>query len=172
MANFYNGALGRAPYPTESNSWTSQLRQAYYQGQSSELQTASYMGRQLFKSQEYANRGRDNHWFVYDLYWAYLQRAPDAGGWAFWEGQANANGRDAVRVAFEVSGDFADKVATLCPRGSTAPAPVPLDGLASLSFDSTTNRITTSGFQYDAAGNQTRIVRADGSAQKYCFWAD
>jgi RHS repeat-associated protein len=32
-----------------------------------------------------------------------------------------------------------------------------------------TNRINTAGFQYNAAGNQTRIVRADGSAQKFQY---
>lgn len=31
----------------------------------------------------------------------------------------------------------------------------PTDGLASLAYDSSTNRITTPGFNYDAAGNQT-----------------
>ncbi len=169
VTNFYSGALARSPNSAELNSWTSQLREAYYLGQSQEIATASYMGRQLFKSQEYASRNRSDHDFVGDLYWAYLQRAPDQGGWDFWTSQVGANGRDAVRDAFATSGEFAAKVASLCPRGSTAPTPVPTDGLASLTFDSATNRITTAGFQYDAAGNQTRIVRGDGSAQKFQY---
>ncbi|MDX6403199.1 MAG: hypothetical protein QOH70_654 [Blastocatellia bacterium] len=80
IKNFYQAALNRQPNPNELQSWSSQFRQAYYQGQSQLRATAQYMGRQLFKSQEYANRGRDTHWYVYDLYWAYLQRQPDAGG--------------------------------------------------------------------------------------------
>jgi RHS repeat-associated protein len=48
-------------------------------------------------------------------------------------------------------------------------APISADGLTTVSYDVTTNRINTSGFQYDAAGNQTRIVRADGSAQKFQY---
>ena len=44
---------------------------------------------------------------------------------------------------------------------------IPRDGYASLSYDAASNRITTAGFQYDAAGNQTRVVRADGSAVFY-----
>ncbi len=127
------------------------------------------MGRQLFKSPEYANRNRDNHWFVYDLYWAYLQRDPDSGGWSGWENAVTTIGRDAVRAGFEQSTEFATKVSTLCPGSTGSSAPIPTDGLASLAFDSATNRITTAGFQYDAAGNQTRIVRADGSAQKFQY---
>src|SRR6185436_1911632 len=78
------------------------------------------------------------------------------------------NGRDNVRLGFDASQEFASKVASLCP-GSAGSAPVPLDGLASLAYDAATNRITTAGFSYDAAGNQTRIVRAVGSAQKYQY---
>ncbi len=39
---------------------------------------------------------------------------------------------------------------------------IPTDGTPNLSYDSTNNRITTSGYQYDAAGNQTRAKAADG----------
>ena len=122
VTNFYTGALARSPNSSELNSWTSQLREAYYLGQSQEIATASYMGRELFKSQEYANRNRSDHDFVGDLYWAYLQRAPDQAGWDWWTSQVSVSGRDAVRDAFATSDEFAAKVATLCPRGSTAPA--------------------------------------------------
>jgi RHS repeat-associated protein len=43
------------------------------------------------------------------------------------------------------------------------------DGLASVSYDAATNRITNAGFEYDAAGNQMRKVRIDGSAQKFQY---
>lgn len=46
---------------------------------------------------------------------------------------------------------------------------IPADGLTTVSYDTTTNRINTAGFQYDAAGNQTRIVQAGGSAQKFQY---
>lgn len=168
VKNFYQGALARQPNSAELQSWSSQLRQAYYQGQAQQLATAQYMGRQIFKSSEYANRNRDDHSYVYDLYKAYLQREPDPPGWDFWTNQVAIGGRDNVRLGFELSQEFANKVASLCP-GSGGAAPVPLDGLANLSYDPATNRITTSGFTYDAAGNQTRIVRADGSGQKFQY---
>lgn len=46
------------------------------------------------------------------------------------------------------------------PRGQSVE--IPRDGHESLSFDPTSNRITTTGFGYDAAGNQTQIVQPDG----------
>ena len=39
---------------------------------------------------------------------------------------------------------------------------MPTDGIPNLAFSSASNRITTSGFQYDSAGNQTRALAADG----------
>ncbi|MEK6325299.1 MAG: FG-GAP-like repeat-containing protein [Acidobacteriota bacterium] len=46
---------------------------------------------------------------------------------------------------------------------------VPRDGLASVSYDQATNRINTAGWEYDAAGNQTRAQRSDGSWQRYVY---
>lgn len=48
-------------------------------------------------------------------------------------------------------------------------ASIPRDGLATMSYDNATNRITSSGFSYDAAGNQTRVVHAEGSAQRFQY---
>ena len=39
---------------------------------------------------------------------------------------------------------------------------MPRDGIAALSYENTSNRITTSGFEYDNAGNQTRAIAEDG----------
>jgi RHS repeat-associated protein len=46
---------------------------------------------------------------------------------------------------------------------------VPRDGLANVSYDQATNRINTSGWEYDAAGNQTRLQRADLSWQRHVY---
>ncbi len=169
VKNFYQASLNRQPNAVELQSWTDQLRQAYYQSPSQLLSTANYMGRQIFKSTEYANRGRTDYWFVYDLYKAYLQREPDQAGWDFWTGQVGSNGRDAVRLGFEGSQEFANKIASLCPGTLPGSLAIPLDGIANLAYDETSNRISTSGFAYDKGGNQVRIVRPDGSAQKYQY---
>ncbi|HVQ38640.1 MAG TPA: RHS repeat-associated core domain-containing protein, partial [Pyrinomonadaceae bacterium] len=39
---------------------------------------------------------------------------------------------------------------------------IPLDGHANLSYDTSSNRITTTGFAYDAAGNQVRALAPGG----------
>ncbi|MGI8639948.1 MAG: RHS repeat-associated core domain-containing protein [Pyrinomonadaceae bacterium] len=39
---------------------------------------------------------------------------------------------------------------------------IPRDGIANLAYDTTGNRITTAGFEYDVAGNQTRALAEDG----------
>jgi RHS repeat-associated protein len=53
---------------------------------------------------------------------------------------------------------------------TSPPPPIPVDGHASLSYDSTTNRITTSGFSYDAAGNQVRALLPGGpSSQRFQY---
>jgi RHS repeat-associated protein len=50
--------------------------------------------------------------------------------------------------------------------GWTASSQIPRDGHASLSYDTATNRITTSGFAYDAAGNQVRAIGPGGSSSQ------
>ena len=46
-------------------------------------------------------------------------------------------------------------------------SPIPIDGLASVAYDNATNRITATGFMYDAAGNQIRALAPDGNWLKY-----
>src|SRR5205807_10649296 len=48
---------------------------------------------------------------------------------------------------------------------------IPRDGLASLSYAPSSNRITTDGFAYDAAGNQTRalIPGSSTNSQRYQY---
>ncbi len=42
---------------------------------------------------------------------------------------------------------------------------IPRDGHASLAYSPGSNRITTTGFEYDAAGNQTKVLLPDGLAR-------
>jgi RHS repeat-associated protein len=53
--------------------------------------------------------------------------------------------------------------------GWTASSQMPRDGLASVSYDTSSNRITTSGFAYDAAGNQTRALAQSGGSQRFKY---
>lgn len=46
----------------------------------------------------------------------------------------------------------------------------PRDGLGSLSYDPNSNRITTAGFAYDAAGNQTRaLIPGSTASQRFQY---
>ncbi|HEX6717028.1 MAG TPA: DUF4214 domain-containing protein, partial [Pyrinomonadaceae bacterium] len=120
VQNFFTWALARNPTSAETSYWYDQLRAAYGQGQSSLKLAAIEFGRSLFESAKYASRGRDNHWYVYDLYKSYLMRDPDAGGWSYWEGFAQTNGREYVRRGFEESTEFANLLATIAPNGSAS----------------------------------------------------
>ncbi|MGB7926199.1 MAG: DUF4214 domain-containing protein [Pyrinomonadaceae bacterium] len=114
VAEFYQGALGRQPNPAEAQQWSNALAQGQAQGESQLIAAAQNMGRALFESQEYINRGRSDRDYVADLYWAWLQRAPDQGGWDFWTGGVGRDGRGAVLNAFEVAGESHDLLRGLC----------------------------------------------------------
>lgn len=169
IQDFFQRSLNRQPTASELQYWGGQLRQGYAQGPYQLIQASAVMGRALFQSQEYANRGRTNSEYVYDLYWAYLRRTPDSGGWNFWTSEVGLHGRPAIHEGFPYSTEFANVASTVCPTGSGAGAAIPADGITSLSYDAASNRINTGGYQYDANGNQTRIVKADGSVQRFQY---
>src|SRR5712691_1928485 len=100
VKNFYQSALNRQPTASELQTWLSSLQTAYAQGQSSFLTAMQNLGNSLFTSQEYLNRNRADHDYVYDLYKAYLYREPEQAGWDFWTSQVPINGRDNVRLGF------------------------------------------------------------------------
>ena len=118
--NFIQVALNRTPNQDEVNYWEDIFRAAYAHQQGSMMIAVREMARTVFESAEYAGRGRDNHWYVYDLYETYLMRYPDAPGWGFWEGQCNTYGREQVRRAFDECGEFAGNVAAIQPTGSVS----------------------------------------------------
>jgi YD repeat-containing protein len=111
VRDFYHGALARWPTAIEQAFWEDQLKDAKSLGSSSMVETAHYLGGALFLSSEYS--ASTNTDYVTDLYWAYLQRAPDSSGLSFWTGEANTYGREAVRYAFAESGEFSDLVTSV-----------------------------------------------------------
>jgi YD repeat-containing protein len=122
VQNFFVGALARQPQGYEQSYWNDIIRAAYARAQTSMVMAAREMGRTLFESAEYAGRNRNDHWYVYDLYKAYCMRDPDTGGWAYWESMVPSQGREAVRRAFDESGEFVYVVSTITPNGSASSA--------------------------------------------------
>jgi RHS repeat-associated protein len=55
------------------------------------------------------------------------------------------------------------------PLDGLAGSPAPPNGLSALTYDARTNRVVTPGFNYDAAGNQIRAQRFDGSWVRYKY---
>ncbi|MGH9943950.1 MAG: DUF4214 domain-containing protein [Pyrinomonadaceae bacterium] len=168
VTQLFNFVLNRAPDSGGLAAWDTVLRTGYAQGPAAFLQAAKDTAAGFFDSPEYANRNRANRDFVSDLYKAYLNREPDTGGWDQWTSALDSGAsRAVVRAGFADGVEFSNRVTGLYPTASTTAAGVPRDGHSSLSFDPATNRINTPGWEYDAAGNQTRTQVAGGGWQRY-----
>jgi RHS repeat-associated protein len=92
---------------------------------------------------------------------------PQAGGWVKLEVPASAlglEGKELKGMAFTLYGGRANWDKAGKTRGIASS--MPLDGLANIGYNPSSNRISTAGFAYDAAGNQTRtVVDASGGQQ-------
>ena len=85
---------------------------------------------------------------------------------AFYLRNTNSVGNPDLIIPFGAQGDRpVSGHWTASPSGT----PAPRDGLAAVSYDQTTNRINTAGWEYDAAGNQTRVQRSDGTWQRCVY---
>jgi hypothetical protein len=84
VIDFYSGVLHRSPTTSELNTAITNLTQAQSQGPGQLMAAAQHLGKDLFLSDEYANSKTDDTQFVTDLYWVFLQRAPDTrNNWIF-----------------------------------------------------------------------------------------
>jgi RHS repeat-associated protein len=71
------------------------------------------------------------------------------------------------RLSVATSGNGPD--GSPIPLDGLAGTPTPPNGLSALSYDPRTNHVITAGFAYDAAGNQIRTQRLDGSWVRYRY---
>jgi|GEM_PF-3688565 len=111
--NFYLGAYGRNATSTELQQQRDALNAAAAQGPSQVQAQAESFGRSLFAAQV-NDAGISNSQFVTNLYEAFLQRGPDAGGLGWWSGQASVgSGRQNVLNAFATCGPFYELAGTL-----------------------------------------------------------
>ncbi|HEV7475020.1 MAG TPA: DUF4329 domain-containing protein [Pyrinomonadaceae bacterium] len=53
--------------------------------------------------------------------------------------------------------------------GWNSSSSIPTDGLAAVTYETTSNRITTAGFDYDKSGNQVRALTAGGGPQRFQY---
>jgi RHS repeat-associated protein len=113
--NFYLASLGRAATSTELQSQRDRLNNAAAVSYATVQGEAETMGRELLASQV-TNFSVSETQFVTNLYEAFLQRGPDAGGLSFWASQAgtnNSTARQNVLNSFATSGNFRELAGTL-----------------------------------------------------------
>ena len=113
--NFYLAALGRDATTTELQQQRERLNNAAAVSYATVQGEAETMGRELLASQ-LTNFSISESQFVTNLYEAFLQRGPDAGGLSFWTSQAgtnNSTARQNVLNAFATCSSFRDLAGTL-----------------------------------------------------------
>jgi len=113
--NFYLAALARHATSTELQQQRDRLNNAAAIGYANVQGEAETMGRELLASQV-TNFSIGESQFVTNLYEAFMQRGPDAGGLGFWTSQAginNAAQRQNVLNAFATCGPARDLSGTL-----------------------------------------------------------
>jgi len=111
--NFYLGAYGRSATATELQQQRDALNAAAAQSQTAVQTQAETFGRSLFTGQVNDASLSDTQ-YVTNLYEAFLQRGPDAGGLGYWSGQASVGtGRQNVLNAFAVCSAFRELSGTL-----------------------------------------------------------
>ncbi|HEX8335523.1 MAG TPA: DUF4214 domain-containing protein, partial [Pyrinomonadaceae bacterium] len=120
VRDFYLGGLARQPSPYELNYWVSRLTYTQAEGMEQLWVAGRELGSAVFRSAEYAARGRSDVDFVYDLYRGYLQRDPEQSGWDAWVNALQSNSRDVVIDGFAFSTEFWElKIKGLCNAAST-----------------------------------------------------
>ncbi|CAN5514899.1 hypothetical protein BH18ACI1_BH18ACI1_18410 [soil metagenome] len=97
--------------------------------------------------------GNKNREYQYDAL-GRLTKAKGGNGGNLWQQQYSYD-RYGNRESVTASGVAADNTA------------IPRDGIANLSYNTTSNRIITAGFEYDSTGNQTRAQAEDGTWLKF-----
>jgi RHS repeat-associated protein len=114
VGNLYYGAFQSDPTPQQMTDRTNELAAAGVLGQASLQAKANEIARSLFAQTTYES-SRTETQYVSDLYYAYLQRAPDSSGLGWWAPLAVGGTTNRINVlnAFEASGEFQTLVAAL-----------------------------------------------------------
>ena len=98
---------------------------------------------------------------------------PNTGGWcthqtATKSGVRLTAGRHVIRVVTDNMGVTFDSFSFTPEQGGTgALSPVVRDGWESLAYDESSNRVSLSGWEYDAAGNLVRAADGYGGFRRY-----
>ncbi len=106
VTHYYRSILRRAPDAGGKAFWESEAARMLTLG-ANVNETWYSMAGAFYTSAEYLAFARDDNGFVTDLYNTFFNRAPDAGGLAFWTGQlAGGMPREVALVSFMFSTEF------------------------------------------------------------------
>jgi hypothetical protein len=107
VTHYYRKILSREPDAGGKAFWLGEA--ARMQSIGANVNEAWFaMAQQFFFSAEYLALNRDNNGFMTDLYVTFFNRAPDAGGLAFWSDQlAQGMPREVILASFMFSPEFA-----------------------------------------------------------------
>lgn len=117
------GALNRGATSEEREEWFTAVHAARDVSQAALLTECQTRVFDLFQSSLYTDRARTDEEFISDCYMAFLRRAPDADGAAFWLDQLVATSRTHLLFAFSISIEFVNDcsdadVPTFSDRGA------------------------------------------------------
>ncbi len=121
VTHYYQAIFRRAPDASGSTYWTGEAARMSALGVDvKEVWFA--MALSFFSSAEYLSFGRNNSDYVSDLYNTFYNRAPDAGGLAYWTGQlAQGTPREIVLASFMFSPEFSNFVAGIFGTTTSGP---------------------------------------------------
>jgi uncharacterized delta-60 repeat protein len=106
VAHYYQGILGRDADASGKAFWVSEAQRFATLG-ADPREVYYVMANYFFNSAEYLAANRIDAEFITDLYETFLNRAPDANGFAFWSGQiSSGTPRYVVLLSFMFSPEF------------------------------------------------------------------
>ncbi len=119
VVDFYRGILSRLPDESGFQYWLGQFRTSQCMGAHAVTMTTNTISHNFLNSSEYLGRNRTNDQYVADLYYAFLRRAGDLGGYNSWLNQLYGGfmTREQVRVEFVNSQEFQGRVNQLISAG-------------------------------------------------------
>lgn len=108
VTSYYNSILGRAPDASGLDFWTGEANRVIALG--ADVREVFFaMSIDFFKSQEYANRARNDDQHLTDLYRTFFLRDPDPAGKAYWQNHLDQGmDRGSLLVNFLFSTEFSN----------------------------------------------------------------
>lgn len=118
VMDFFRGVLSRLPDSPSFNYWVGRLRTAQCQGTGPVYGAVDEISAAFVYSPEYGSRQRTSTQFVSDMYYSFLRRGADRGGFYFWVNElVSGRSGEQIRRAFIDAPEFGGRVAATAAAG-------------------------------------------------------